>query len=60
MNHVDNVESVTSCMRFDFIGFFRGMERKFTVINVEAGDAVPAVTTVNHLKTILKFPKSSR
>ena len=45
LNHVDNIESVVSYMRFYFIGISCGMESIFitTVINVGEGGAVPAV-----------------
>ena len=45
LNHVDNIESVASYMRFYFIGLSCEMKSIFitTVINVRAGRTVPAV-----------------
>ena len=45
LNHVGNIESFASYMRFDFIGFSCGVESIFitTVIKVRAGGTVPAV-----------------
>ena len=46
LNHVDNIESITSNVRFDFVGFTRGVESIIdtVVVNIGACGAVPAVT----------------
>ena len=45
LNHVDNVKSITSNMRFDFVGFTRRVESIIVpaVVNIGACSAVPAV-----------------
>ena len=47
LNHVDNIESITSNVRFDFVGLTRRVERisiiATAVVNIGACDAVPAV-----------------
>ena len=45
LNHVDNIESTTSNVRFDFVGFTRGVESIIdtVVVNIGACGAVPAV-----------------
>ena len=47
LNHVDNIESIKSNVRFDFVGLTRRVERisiiATAVVNIRACDAVPAV-----------------
>ena len=46
LNHVDNIESGASYLKFDFTGLSCGIESTFitTMISVGAGGAVPVVT----------------
>ena len=44
LKHVDNIESITSNVRFDFVGFTRGVESIIVtaVVNIGARGSVPA------------------
>ena len=43
-NHVDNIESIASNVKFDFLGFTRRVElSRLCMVNIGACGAVPAV-----------------
>ena len=45
LNHVNNIESITSNVRFEFVSFTRRVESIIvtSMVNIGACDAVPAV-----------------